>query len=235
MSHKTLFPNPLDEATLAAFCHPSPRHPFHKPVLSDGDVLAANGYVALRAHRGRWLDSDFDGPTPAQTLRLDRLAWSAFDTLRSNCWDATDDQKGMIFRSGPIGFWAVDEDSSATGKPSPTPIWKVGSAAPVRLSLLQLIARLPRCEVFTGPQAPNQPLYFRCTGARGIIAVDARLELTSCHLFAHLSYDAMSDRVVTRPRTNTLRETMTRCMREGGVKPPVIEDLSESVTIVRED
>lgn len=231
MSSRQPFPNPLDEAVLAAFCHPSERHPFHRPVLIDGDVIAANGYVALRAHRGRWLDSDFQGPTPAQAARLDRLAWSAFDTLKADCWDATDSQKGQIFRSGLIGFWT----DSGPAKPSPTPIWKIGNCAPVRLSLLQLIARLPRCEVYTGPQSPTQPLYFRCTGARGIIAVDPRLELTSWHLFAHTTYDAMSDRVVAKPRTNTLRETINRSMREAGCKPPVIEDLSESVTIVRED
>jgi len=41
--------------------------------------------------------------------------------------------------------------------------------------------------------------------------------------------------VVDRPRTNPLRETINNSMRAAGCKPLVVEDLSESVTIIRED
>lgn len=234
MSSKTPFPNPLDEATLAAFCHPC-IHALSRPALVGSEVIAANGYIALRAHRGRWLDSDFDAPSPEHHARIQRLNWDAFDSLDPGKWDKLDDVRGQIYRTATISFWATNAENVPTGRPSATPIWKVGKAAPVRLSLLQLIARLPRCEVYTGPQTPTQPLYFRCTGARGIIAVDPRLEIHSWHLFAHATYDAMADRVVDRPRTNTLRETINNSMRAAGCKPLVVEDLSESVTIIRED
>lgn len=234
MSLKAPFPNPLTEDVLAAFCHPSPAHPLARPVRIGAEIIAGNGYVCLRAHRGRWFDDEFPEASDQQRQRIEKLSWSKFDTLDPACWEPLDDVRGNIYRFAPIAFWADTKPGQPIGKPSPTPIWKCGYAAPVRLSLLQLIARLPRCEVFTGPQDRSHPLYFRCTGARGIVAADPRLETTSWKIFQP-HYDQMADRVVHRKKGNTLRETMNRSMRDAGCKPPVIEDLSESTTIIRED
>jgi hypothetical protein len=183
MSHKAPFPNPLDEATLAAFCHPVITHALARPVRTEKEIIAANGYLCLRAHRGRWFDEEFQEPACPVRARIDSLPWKRFEILPEANWFPLDDVRGDIYRQPPIGFWAVAKDSSATGKPAPTPIWKCGTCSPVRLSLLQLIARLPRCEVFTGSQDSSQPLFFRCSGARGIIAADPRLTTTSWKIF----------------------------------------------------
>jgi hypothetical protein len=182
MSHKTPFPNPLTEDVLGAFCHPIPTHALARPVRIGAEIIAGNGYVCLRAHRGRWFDEEFPEATAEQQARIEALFWGKFDTLDPQCWEALDDVRGELYRHSPIAIWAIDKHGP-TGKPSPTPIWKSGTCAPVRLSLLQLIARLPRCEVFTGSQDPSHPLFFRCTGARGIIAADPRLTTTSWKIF----------------------------------------------------
>lgn len=183
MSLKASFPNPLDEATLAAFCHPIPSHALAKPLRIGGEILAGNGYLCLRAHRGRWLDSDFPEAAPEQQARLETLKWGVIERLAPAHWQPLAMRKPLLFKFAPFHLWAYDQHDQPTGKCHPCPIWKCGDAHPVRLSILQLISRLPNAQVWTGPQAARQPLYFRCTGARGIVAADNRLDEYSFSIF----------------------------------------------------
>jgi hypothetical protein len=179
---KAPFPNPLDVATLEAFCHPVPGNDLAAPVRIGAEIVAANGFLALRAHRGRWLDADFPEPSAGQLRRIDALPWESAAHL-PEFWKPLELIKAHLFRFAPIGPWAIDKHGHPTERLCATPVWKCGDAHPVRLSFLQLISRLPRAEVFVGPQGNRRPLYFRCTGARGIVAADVRLETFSFSVF----------------------------------------------------
>ena len=82
-----------------------------------------------------------------------------------------------------------------------SPVWRVGDVV-TRLSWLQLVTRLPRCEVFTGTQDAGDPLFFRFSGGRGIIAHDPRLTSWSHHLFPPAHDCLTGDRIApaTAPR-----------------------------------
>lgn len=186
------YPYPIPADALLAFCRPDrAMHPLAKPCRGDGEVMAANGYVALRAHRGRWLDRDY-APAGAEFLeRLGKIPWNRFLQVQDTDWRALDLVAAALWARGEIEPWL-------RGKMAPTPVWRVDEI-PVRLSLLQLIARLPRCEVATGPATPDQPLFFRFTGGRGAIARDPRLEQTSFQIFAP-ARDAFDGERCSRPR-----------------------------------
>jgi hypothetical protein len=68
------------------------------------------------------------------------------------------------------------------GSPAPSPVWRVDETR-VRLAWLQLIARLPRCEVATGRATDDCPLFFRFSGGRGAILPDARMGAPSFTIF----------------------------------------------------
>lgn len=163
------FPYPLPPEALAEFCHPAEWHAFHRPRWHAGEVLAGNGYLVIRASRGRWLESDFL-PASAEFLgRVGKLPWGRWDEIvKRDTWRALEDERGRIFARKRIGVWA---DKGGIGA---SPVWMVGEI-PVRLSALQLVAMLPRCEVFTGPVGPEDPLWFRFSGGIGAIARDRKL------------------------------------------------------------
>ena len=63
-----------------------------------------------------------------------------------------------------------------------SPVWLVNDKR-VRLSLLQLVARLPRAEVFTGRQDADDPVWVRFSGGRVALAMDKRLTMFSREIF----------------------------------------------------
>jgi hypothetical protein len=170
-------PYPLPADALADYCHPQPGHALYLPARYEREILAANGYLALRAHRGAWIDSEFRPASPDFLARFNRLPWHKWPEIAaSTTWRALDDERAMIFERAPHGLWLA-------GKLAPSPIWEVNQIR-VRLSLLQAVAMLPRAEVFTGPTRATGPLWFRFSGGYGCIAHDERLTLHSRALFA---------------------------------------------------
>lgn len=164
-------------AALDEFRHPADWHGLHHARRHDGEVLAGNGYVAIRVRRGMWLDSDHQAASAEFLGRWGKLPWKRFaEIVTREDWRAFDSATLRLFSKGQIGFWLKD-------KPAPTPIWRVNETLLVRLSLLQLVSRLPRCECYTGPQSGGEHLYFRFAGGEGIIAADARLTISSGELF----------------------------------------------------
>lgn len=160
---KNAFPYPLPLHALQEFCHPYEYHQLAKPVMIAGQVYACNGYIALRAYRGAWLDSDFQLADESQFARLNSLPWALFDHITTRPdWRLADEQRGIIFKRGRIGVWFP------SGALNACPIWRVNEI-PVRLSLLQLAAMLPRCEFYTGKQY-DRPVAFRFSGGVGFIA-----------------------------------------------------------------
>lgn len=176
---KSDFPYPLTECALPEFCNPALGHVLSKPVRDAAEIIAGNGFVVLRAHRGRWLDSDFPRASAAFLERINKIPWGRFESLSDDRWRDLCGVRQMIDRRGSIGFW-----QDGTAKVSPSPVWRVGSVY-VRLSLLQLIARLPRVAV-AWTEDLDSPLWFRFTGGRGAVAHDRRLTLSSFSIFQPL-------------------------------------------------
>jgi hypothetical protein len=179
LSIKAPFGFPHGIGTLEAFCHPSAANALAHPLpLADGEMGAANGYLAIRIERGRWMPEDF--PLLAEDAALARflaLPWGAAPDAQSAEWRALDDVRGDIYRNAPISPWTDKH------KPTPCPVWKVGGGFLARLSHLQLLARLPRIEIYAGEMSAARPLYFRFTAGRGMIAQDRRLTTHSRELF----------------------------------------------------
>lgn len=169
------FPFPLRMHVLDEFRHPADWHGLHHARRHNGEVLAGNGYVAIRVARGMWLDSDHEAASAEFLGRWGKLPWKRFETLQDD-WRGMDTVTLKLFAKGMIQFWLQ-------GKPAPTPIWRVNETLLVRLSLLQLISRLPRCDCYTGPQSVGEHLYFRFSGGIGIIPADRRMTMASGEIF----------------------------------------------------
>lgn len=164
-------PYPLPVHALDDFTHPADWHLFRHARRHADEILAGNGYAALRATRGRWLDGEFPPATCEFLGRFGKLPWGKFPTGRDEEWRMMDYRRGDLFRSAQIGLWR-------DGKLTPSPVWSCNEKR-VRLSLLQLVANLPRAEVFVGAQDRDDPLWFRFSGGIAAIAMDARLTISS--------------------------------------------------------
>lgn len=198
MTEKFSYPYPLPEHALADFCHPCDWHLLHKPRLWDGCMVAANGYVAIRCQRGAWIDSEFPEASTDFRSRVERLLWGRMSHLKDD-WRALDDVRGTLFRRAPIGLWI--DDARDAGKLSPSPVVWVAGGILVRLSLLQLIARLPRCEIHTGPMNADDPLWFRFSGGRGLIARDSKLTAPAAFTVFEPMRDCLTGERVERQKT----------------------------------
>lgn len=172
----TAYPYPLPAYALTEFCHPGEWHLFHHPRRHDREILAGNGYIALRCHRGAWLDSEYQ-PASAEFLsRWGKLPWSRWDELsKANTWGRLDDQRGRIFQTARIGVWLHE-------RPNASPVWSVNEVL-VRLSMLQAVATLPRVEIYTGRLFDSDPLWFRFSGGCGALARDKRLTFARTKIF----------------------------------------------------
>lgn len=168
-------PYPLPLHALDEFVHPEDWHLFRHARRHDGEILAGNGYVALRASRGRWIDAEFPAASCEFLGRFGKLPWQRWPDGRDEEWRMMDDRRGDLFRNGEIALWLQ-------GKLAPTPVWLCNEKR-VRLSLLQLMARLPRAEVFVGSQDAEDPVWIRFSGGRAAIAMDARLTISSREIF----------------------------------------------------
>lgn len=168
------FPYPLPLHALDEFRHPAEASVFHRPAFHAGETLVGNGHIALRIRKGHWFDEDHAPASPEFLERFDRLGWD-FSPVDGGKWHLLDSVRGTLFRHAGIGFWL-------NGKPAPTPLVWIGDRLRVRLSLLQLVSRLPRAEVCAQPHA----LLIRFSGGMGIAPRDKRLDQcgTAFSLFA---------------------------------------------------
>ncbi|GAA5124580.1 hypothetical protein JIN84_12870 [Luteolibacter yonseiensis] len=173
------FPSPLQLGVLDQFVHPHPASVFCRPVWHEGDVLTASGYIACRfvpSLRRLWGESDFL-PAPAGFFeRYDALPWARFHGIPDE-WRPMDDVRGHLFRRALINPWTTKHLCA------PSPVWWVNGGFLARLSHLQLIARLPRCEVHLGVMGPDAPLIFRFNGGMGMLARDPKLTTASFTIF----------------------------------------------------
>lgn len=172
------FTYPLELEHLVEFCHPMGFHQLSGPAFHEGQALAGNGFIMIRGDRGRWLESDFEEPPAGFLTRFMAAPWTAPDKA-SDEWRSVEEIKGSLYRFGVKGMWLK-------GKCAPSPVWRVGSAFLARQSHLQMIGRLPGCEIFPprGREHDPDPLHFRFKGGVGILAHDPNLKESSFSVFA---------------------------------------------------
>lgn len=156
---------PLPEEALAEFCHPERSHIFGAPARMGREVVAANGYVVLRASRGRWIDADYPEAHSEFVKRVEALPWVHMEATAESKWVDLERVKTKICARPRLGMWSGTRVGAS-------PVWLVGDVL-CRLSVLQLVALLPRVQVAWSDRA--LPLWFRFSGGVGAIAVDWRL------------------------------------------------------------
>lgn len=186
---KRPFHFPLPPDALPVFTHPDPAHLFHEPFAMDGEVVAANGHVAIKVYRGHFSAEDFAPATPEMEERIRPLPWhlvrlhspgGGLLNYRPTDWRNLDDVRGLIYDWAPIQPFLR---CGRTWKFAPAPGIRVGGSVIVPLSLLQTIARLPRAEVLTRDIDLHSPLVFRFTGGIGVIG-NHRLMVASHEIFS---------------------------------------------------
>lgn len=172
---KSPFPYPLQLGALEAFCHPHPRHLFARPAYYEGQALASNGYMGLRVNRGLWLEEDFESPPEGFLTRFLGKPWPDLKEWPASDFRALAEVRGMLFKHGPRALWVRNV-------PSHSPVVRIGPGFLARLNHLQLVSRLPNCEVIV-PATAEHPLVFRFSGGVGMMVADPRLKEASFSIF----------------------------------------------------
>lgn len=179
MTSKAPFRFPLTAGDLAHFCHPCPRSVLARPHLLDGWLTAGNHHIAIRAFTGRWASSDFL-PAPREFVtRLSTLPWHALP-LSQGPWLELANLRRLIYASPPIPLWTQKH------RHAPSPVWQIAGHL-VRLSHLQLLARLPCARIYLGPATPDAPLFFRYNNGCGIMPPNPKLHTPTHHLLPEIS------------------------------------------------
>lgn len=164
---KRPFHFPMQPDALLFFCHPWLK-PFTDPKRLPGasEIHAASGYVAIRVRRGHWFAEEYPEACPEFIERVESLPWASFEpdpkALVPPVWRSMDDCRGTIYRDGVLDLWTQYGKASRE-----VPVFTAGGPV-IPLPMLQLLARLPRCEVRM--EMRQGPLLFRFTGGEGIVA-----------------------------------------------------------------
>lgn len=174
---KAPFLFPIRAGDIALFTHPDPEHLLHSTHFLDGDLTAGNGYIAIRAHRGLWAENDFPPASYDFRERLGNLPWHSIPPATSPEWRSLDDIRGDIYARAIIHPWTNKH------RPTPSPVWRIGTHHRIRLSHLQLLARLPRAQVYAGTALREEPLYIRFNGGIALMPPNRRLETQSREIF----------------------------------------------------
>jgi hypothetical protein len=162
---KRPFGHPLPVEVLPWFCHPLAGHDYEFPAYGrDGKLYCSNGFIAVRFFN---FPSSFGLAPQTMVERIQRLSgWYRSPHEDAKAWRKVDDCTGDLFREGIFPMWREHE-----GKPRfrGDPAVEVNISTLVPAVSLQLISRLPRCEIFTSPDR-DSPLPFRFNGGEGLIA-----------------------------------------------------------------
>jgi len=163
---KNPFPYPLQLGALECFCHPADGHLFSATAFYAGQALATNGYIAIRADRGLWMESDFVPAPDGFLTRFLGLPWGDVSAVPAAEWRAMDEVRAHLFKFGPRELWK-------NNRAADSPVVRVGPQFLARLSHLQLLARLPRCEVVS-PSGRATAMVFRFAGGQGILGASKK-------------------------------------------------------------
>jgi hypothetical protein len=174
---------PVPTEALGHFLHPV-KAELGEPVWGDDAMLyASNGWVVLRMY-------SFCPQTPQgrpETYeRLRKLHWHRKEYEQVDAWRKVDDCTLDLFREGVLEPWKMEP-----GNPAATyrwdPVCRINHGLLVPLVSMQLISRLPRCEIYTAG-GRYKPLPFRFNGGEGLCALlkhdlEAMDFYEACHLF----------------------------------------------------
>lgn len=165
---------PLPLKALDEYCHPSASSVFHTPRhhRPDTETLAGNGYLAIRVERGGWTGQELEAADEQFLRRFDKIPWGRWKYLDQSRWVSLDQYRSSIYKRGQIGPFLSRKGGTYLMN---SPVWMV-NLVKVRLSLLQIVAKLPRPEIYAGSIDSDSPLWFRFNGGRGAIARDKRLQ-----------------------------------------------------------
>lgn len=168
---KRPFLHPVPEDALAYFVHPDPNHPFYHPFrhLEDGNLYAGSA-VAIRFRPSRCIDpAEYPGPSEEALRRFMALPWDRFPSAatQSKAWRCLDDHRGTIYADPLHDVWHRTPEGFAIDRTSKNV--RICGAPIVPLAVLQLLARLPRIDIYTGGCTLTGPVLFRFSGGEGII------------------------------------------------------------------
>lgn len=176
---KRPFRHPVPAEAIEFFQHPRPGHPFAAPAWGrDSKLYVANGWVAARFFN---FPASF-GTGPQTTVdRLMKLPWGTNYTDKS-AWRMLDDVTLDLFKEGIFDMWRGE-----SGGYRIDPVVRINHGTNVALVSLQLISRLPRCEIYTTVDR-TMPLPFRFNGGDGLISQLSHEQwlqspMPICHLF----------------------------------------------------
>lgn len=180
---KRPFRHPVPVEAIPYFLHPREGHELSQAAWGrDAALYVANGWVALRFFG---FSAEF-GPGPQAIVdRLRKLPWHSPMHENPKAWRKLDDVTLDLFREGIFGPWHPERMAYRAD-----PCARINHGALVPLVSLQMISRLPRCEVYTTLN-PGGPVAFRFNGGEGLIArltasAEAVRTETVCHIFPNL-------------------------------------------------
>jgi hypothetical protein len=162
---KRPFRHPLPAEVVAWFCHPRAGHVYEAPAFGrDGKLYCSNGFIAVRFFN--FPASMGTGPQE-MVERLQKLpGWKRPEHEDASAWRKTDDCTLDLFQEGVFPMW---REFRGRMQYRVDPAVQVNLTTVVPAVSLQLISRLPRCEVFTAPDR-DSPLPFRFNGGEGLVA-----------------------------------------------------------------
>jgi len=168
---KRPFGYPVPADALAYFVHPNPRHIFHIPLRhpEDGNLYAGSA-VAIRFRPSRSIDpAEFLTPDDDALSRFMDLPWYRFTpaATQPKAWRCLDDHRGTIYGDPLLPVHV--RTTSGIQIDRVTKNVRICGAPIVPLSILQLLARLPRIELYTAHCTLTGPVLFRFSGGEGII------------------------------------------------------------------
>jgi hypothetical protein len=168
---KRPFGHPVPSDALAFFVHPDHRHLFHVPFRhpEDGNLYAGSA-VAIRFRPSRSIDpAEFPAPGHDVLDRFMALPWHRFPVAATQpkAWRCLDDHRGTIYGDPLLPVHV--RTTSGIQIDRVTKNVRICGAPIVPLSILQLLARLPRIELYTAGCTLTGPVLFRFSGGEGII------------------------------------------------------------------
>lgn len=168
---KRPFGYPLPADALQHFVHPSPLHVFSRAWChpEDGNVYAGSA-VALRVRASRCIDpAEYPAPAPDVLSRVMALPWDRFTyaATQPKAWRCLDDHRGTIYGDPLASVFSQHPDGIRISLAAKNV--RICGAPIVPLAVLQLLARLPRIEIYTAGCSLTGPVLFRFSGGEGIL------------------------------------------------------------------
>lgn len=157
------FPVRLDELEhYVHYHHPDLAEPFRY----EGATFVGNGALFVRLDRYHGDDPE---ENPGNSRFFHDLPWSRFDTMPpdNGRWRLLDDAALLLWRRGPRRLWLPPRGPFQGYSMWCLPAVRVGAAAVAPLSVVQLLARLPRAAVWIDNRAMDD-IFCRFNGGVAI-------------------------------------------------------------------